>query len=211
MMRSMAASTTSSSSFRSDKFGGLEFGDRLVGEANFVAFAVLEHLHDDFEQPFVGGESIGNGAGLAQIVGNNDVGIADHIHIHDPYPALDQHGFSPPIGLIKRDPGLEFPAESRFLPGLCFARFLHANRFPLRSKTLKKTKRTGPANRTDALGGSIFIIWLPVFLKRRLGRSCGRKSLRDDTGSGRSRTARAGAATWSGARIPRSRSRRTFP
>src|ERR1700730_13397918 len=207
MMRSMAASTTSSSSLRSDKFGGLEFGDRLVGEANFVAFAALEHLHDYFEQPLVGGKTIGNGTGLAQIVGGNDVGIADHIHIHDPYSALDQHGFSPPIGLIKRDPG----SSSLRKAGFCFARFLHANRFPLRSKTLKKTKRTSPENRTDALGGSIFIIWLPVFLKRRLGRSCGRKSLRDDTGSGRSRTARAGAATWSGARIPRSRSRRTFP
>src|SRR5712692_8591058 len=104
MMRSMAASMQSSSNFGSNKFGGFKSGDRLVGEANLVEFAAVKHLHDDFEQPLVGGKTIGNSAGLAQIVGGDDIGIADHIHIHDPYPALDQHGFSPPMRIDKARP-----------------------------------------------------------------------------------------------------------
>src|ERR1700730_11325977 len=148
MMRSMAASTTSSSSLRSDKFGGLEFGDRLVGEANFVAFAALEHVHYDFEQPLVGGKTIGNGTGLAQIVGGNDVGIADHIHIHDPYSALDQHGFSPPIGLIKRDPGSSSLRKAGFCPVFALRAFFTRTGFRFARKRLKKqnapVRKTGP-------------------------------------------------------------------
>src|SRR5882757_2998911 len=108
MMRSMAASMRSSC-VNSDKFGGFEFGDRLVGEANFVEFAPVKHLHDDFEQPLVGGKAVGNGAGPAQIVGSDGIGIADNIHIHGPYSALDQHDLSPPCGLIKRDGRQKFP------------------------------------------------------------------------------------------------------
>jgi hypothetical protein len=68
-----------------------EFGDRLVGEPDPVEFAVLDHLHDDLEQPLVGGEAIGNGAARAQLVRRDDVGIAHHLEVHHLNSAFDQH------------------------------------------------------------------------------------------------------------------------
>jgi hypothetical protein len=51
--------------------------DRLVGEPEPVEFAALEYLHDDSEQPLVGDEAVGNGAGAAQVIGGDRIGIAD--------------------------------------------------------------------------------------------------------------------------------------
>src|SRR5271154_883230 len=91
MMRSMAASMASPCS-SSDTFECFEFGDRLVGEPDLVAFTAVKHLHDDFQQPLVGDEAVGHRAGAAQIIRGDGVGIAHHPHIHHPHTALDQHG-----------------------------------------------------------------------------------------------------------------------
>src|SRR5712671_6847577 len=100
-MRSMAESMESSlavmtmqwfwSSEARGALARLELRDRLVGEANLVVFAVVKHLHDDFQQPVIGDERIGNGAGLAQIVRRDRIGVANRLDIHDPQAALDQH------------------------------------------------------------------------------------------------------------------------
>src|SRR5712671_3561125 len=100
-MRSMAESMESSlavmtmqwfwSSEARGALARLELRDRLVGEANLVVFAVVKHLHDDFQQPVIGDERIGNGAGLAQIDRRDRIGIADRLDIHDPHAAFDQH------------------------------------------------------------------------------------------------------------------------
>src|SRR6185295_3541877 len=101
MMRSMAESMDSSlavmsmqrfwSSEARDALRGFELRDRLVGEPELVEFAAMKHLHDDFQQAVVGHESVGNGAGLAQIIRRDRIGIADRLDIHDPQAALDQH------------------------------------------------------------------------------------------------------------------------
>ena len=49
---------------------------------------------DDLQQPVIGGERVGDGAGAAQIVGGDGIGIADHLDIHHLQSALDQHGLS---------------------------------------------------------------------------------------------------------------------
>src|SRR5882757_2934676 len=91
MMRSMAASMKFSDGGSGDVGFGFEFGDRLVGKAELVEFAVLKHLYDDFEQPLVGGERIGDSAGPAQIVRSDGVSVAHHLNIHHPHSALDEH------------------------------------------------------------------------------------------------------------------------
>src|SRR3954447_13904540 len=101
MMRSMAESMASSVAVMSVQrlavskavrgLRGFELRDRLVGEPDLVVFAAMKHLHDDFEQPIVGHEGVGNGAGLAQVIRRDRVGIADRLDIHDPQAALDQH------------------------------------------------------------------------------------------------------------------------
>jgi len=59
-MRSMAG-------FHADHLRGIrqvrrfEFGDRLVGEANLLNSPAVETSHDAFEQPLVGGKTVGNG------------------------------------------------------------------------------------------------------------------------------------------------------
>src|SRR5882757_5341162 len=79
-------------------------------------------------------------------------------------------------------------------------------------KTGQKTKRTGPETRADALGGSYFlVIGCRSFQNAGLAELERSKSLRADTGSGRSRTARADAATCSGSRTRRWRCRRPAP
>src|ERR1700748_130862 len=101
MMRSMAESMESSlgvmsmqrvwSSEAHGALRGLELRDRLVGEPDLVEFAAVKHLHDDFEQAIIGYEGVGNGAGLAQVVRGDRIGIAHRLDIHDPQAALDQH------------------------------------------------------------------------------------------------------------------------
>src|SRR3954470_4558628 len=81
---------------------GFEPGDRLVGKPDAVVFAVMKHLHDDFEQLVVSRKSVRNGAGLAQIVGRDGVGVAHRLHVHDSQAALDQHFRSPRYERIKR-------------------------------------------------------------------------------------------------------------
>src|SRR6266566_528654 len=98
MMRSMATSMASSG-FKSDKFGGLELGDRLVGEPDLVGFAAVKHLNDDIEQPIVSHEIVRDGAGAAKIIRGDGISIANHAHIQDPYTALDQHG---PKSFVRR-------------------------------------------------------------------------------------------------------------
>src|SRR5258707_14924980 len=72
-----------------------------------------------------------------------------------------------------------------------------------------KTHRAG--NRTDALGEVVFSGGCRS-IQSRLGLFvAAEERLRADTGSGRSRIARADAATCSGSRIPRSRCRRPVP
>jgi hypothetical protein len=44
-----------------------EFGDRLVGEPDLVAFAALKHPDNDLKQPFVGDEAVADD-GPAKIV-----------------------------------------------------------------------------------------------------------------------------------------------
>src|ERR1700759_338635 len=90
MMRSIAASMAGSG--WSGNCGGFEFGDRFVCQLELVDFAAMKHSHDDLEQPFVGGKVIRNGAGAAQIVGGDGVGIAHHLHIQDANSTFDQHG-----------------------------------------------------------------------------------------------------------------------
>jgi hypothetical protein len=76
---------------RSGQCARFEFGNRLVGEPEPVEFAVLEHLHDDFEQPLVGDQAVGNGAGLAELIRRDGIGIAHHLEVHDLNSALDLH------------------------------------------------------------------------------------------------------------------------
>src|SRR5882757_7548332 len=106
MMRSIAASIESSGWVEtgcssSDKLGGFELRNRLVGEPDLVEFAAPEQVHDDFEQPIVGRKSLGDDAGLSQIVRGDGVGIAHHLDIHHLHSALDQHDLSPPIRMDK--------------------------------------------------------------------------------------------------------------
>src|SRR5665213_271119 len=138
MMRSMAASMKSS--VNSNQFGGLEFRDRLVGEPEPVHFAALEQPHDDLQQPFVGGEGVGNGAGAAQVIRCDGIGIADRLDIHHPQSALDQHGPVLRFGGISTVVGKSSIPE----PGFWRGASSHL-------KTPSKAKRTGPENRTDAL------------------------------------------------------------
>src|ERR1044071_5482987 len=65
-------------------------------------------------------------------------------------------------------------------------------------------KKSARAERADAKKGKSERSGLPVFSTAGLSRT----KLRDDTGSGRSRTARDDAATCSASRTPRSRCRR---
>ena len=65
--------------------------DRLVGDANPVEFATLEQLDDDGKQPFVGGKTVGNGAGSTEVVGGDRLRIAHNPDIHDPNSTLDEH------------------------------------------------------------------------------------------------------------------------
>src|SRR4051794_22785970 len=69
----------------------LELRDRLVGEAEPVVLAAMKHLHDDLERAVVGDEGVGNGAGPAQVIGGDGVGIADRLDVHHLQAALDQH------------------------------------------------------------------------------------------------------------------------
>src|ERR1700726_3374738 len=113
MMRSIAACMKSSrlsvTGDRSDKFG-FELPDRLVGEAELVVFAALEHLDDNFEQTFIGGETVGDRTGAAEIIGGDSVGIAHDFDAHDLYSALDQHDLRPPI----RSDKARYPARVPF-------------------------------------------------------------------------------------------------
>src|SRR5256885_17260947 len=68
-------------------FRSLELRDRLVGEAEPVLLTALEQLHDDAEQALIGGESVRNGAGFAQIVRGDRVGVTDHLDIQRLNPA----------------------------------------------------------------------------------------------------------------------------
>src|SRR6266446_4848058 len=72
-----------------------------------------------------------------------------------------------------------------------------------------KTHRAG--NRTDALGEVVFSGGCRSFQRRPGLFVAVEERLRADTESGRSRTARAGAATCSALQIPRSRCRRPAP
>src|SRR3984893_19102609 len=95
MMRSIAASMESSF-LRSDEFGGFKLGDRLVGEPDLVEFAAPKQLHDDLEQLFIGSDGVADGAGPAEIIRGDGIGIADRPDIHDLQSALDQHQLCPP-------------------------------------------------------------------------------------------------------------------
>src|SRR5229473_7750111 len=97
MIRSMAASMTSSSlgesdAFELDELNGFELRNRLVGEPEPVHLAALKHLDDDLQQPLVGDKAVGDGAGATQVIRGDGIGIAHHFDIHDPQSALDQHG-----------------------------------------------------------------------------------------------------------------------
>src|ERR1700722_13601120 len=96
MMRSMAASMASpgmsSDKLFSDKCFCFEFGDREISESDLVDLAAVKHLHDDCEQVVVGDEIVGDGAGAAQIVRGDGVGIAHHPRVHHSHTAFDQHG-----------------------------------------------------------------------------------------------------------------------
>src|SRR5665213_1068848 len=96
MMRSMADSMASScwgsDGGSSDKFGGFELRNRLVGKPDLVVFAAMEEIDDDLKQPLVDGKRVGDGAAPAQVVRGDGVGIADHLDIHHLQSALDQHG-----------------------------------------------------------------------------------------------------------------------
>src|SRR6266853_3598960 len=98
MMRSMAASMDffrcRSGSYRSNQLG-FELRDRLVGEPDLVAFAALKQRDDDLKQPFVGDEAVADHAGLTKIVRGDGIGVADHLHAHNPQSALDQHDVNP--------------------------------------------------------------------------------------------------------------------
>src|SRR5947209_13819939 len=111
MIRSIAASMESSLEVmsmsglklrNSNGPGGLELRNGLVGEPDLVEFAAVKHLHDDLQQPVVGDERIGNGAGLAQVIRRDGIGIADRLDIHHLQAALDQHAQVLRYGLIKR-------------------------------------------------------------------------------------------------------------
>src|SRR5215831_6972714 len=91
MMRSMAASMASSG-LTSVTLCGFEFGDRLVGEPDLVGLAAVIHADDDFHEPIIGDEIIGDRACAAKIVRGDRVSVANHAHTRDPNPALDQHG-----------------------------------------------------------------------------------------------------------------------
>src|SRR5882757_1458811 len=106
MMRSMAACMKVSGWTSDDEGFGFELGDRLVGEADLVEFAALKHRDDDLEQPLVGGKAVRDGAGLAQIVRGDGIGVAHHLDIHHLHSALDQHGLWLSVsGLIMRRSG----------------------------------------------------------------------------------------------------------
>src|SRR6185312_4727797 len=112
MMRSMAASMVSSgtssgrfgmsSGISSDKsfsdgFFGFESCDRQIGQPDLVHLAAVKHLHDDREQVVVGDEIVGDGAGAAQIIRGDGIGIAYHPRVHHSHTAFDQHGLDPPL------------------------------------------------------------------------------------------------------------------
>src|ERR1700716_2397909 len=106
MMRSIAESIESSVALMgiaegSDALACLELQDRLVGQPDLVEFAAMKHRHDDFQQRVVGDEGVGNGAGLAQVIRRDRIGIADRLDIHYPQAALDQHDLSPPDWMDK--------------------------------------------------------------------------------------------------------------
>src|ERR1700755_2065408 len=133
MMRSIADSMGSSS--LCDKAGGFEFRDRLVGKPDFVVFAALKDLDDEFEQPIIGGNSVGNSAGAAQIIGGDGIGVADHLDIHHLQTAFDQHD-QPPLW---RDKALQ---REQVPPG---------NRISCRAKTKNIGRgKTAPDARWEA-------------------------------------------------------------
>src|SRR6185437_3645828 len=105
MMRSMTASMNPRGC--SDKFQGLlqglEFRDRLVGEPDLVGFAAIEHFDDDLDQHVVGGDDVGNSAGVSKVGRGEGIGIADRLDIHHLQSALDQHDFRPPMRRDKAD------------------------------------------------------------------------------------------------------------
>src|SRR3954471_23472099 len=125
MMRSMAESMDSSlgvmsmQRFWSSEAGcalrGFELPDRLVGEPDLVVFAAMKHLHDDFQQPVVGHEGVGNGAGLAQVIRRDRIGIADRLDIHHPQAALDQHEPKSSDTDDKARGGRKVPAHETFM------------------------------------------------------------------------------------------------
>src|SRR3954453_8218567 len=194
MMRSMAESMASSVAVMSVQtvggskavraLRGFELRDRLVGKPELIVFAAVKHLHDNFQQAVVGDECIGNGAGLAQVIRRDRIGVADRLDIHDPQAPLDQHNFYPPIRTDKAREGCKVPAHETFM------------------YRQEKTHRSGTW--TDAPMKAIWR-WLPVFFDAGLAESLVghdpiRKpvptsrdhAVRADTGSGRSRTAPAG-------------------
>src|SRR5271156_1308552 len=107
MIRSMAASMNPSRS-TSGKFGGFEPGNGLVGDPDLVEFAALEHLYDDFKQPFVAREIVRHGAAAAKIVRGDGISVAHRIEIHDLQSAFDQHGLEPPLWEDKPEGGKKF-------------------------------------------------------------------------------------------------------
>src|ERR1700719_2817570 len=96
MMRSMTASMESSGLI-SGNSSSFELGDRLVGEPDLVVFAGVDQLQNDVEQPVTSYEIVWDGAGAAQIIRGDCVGVAYYLRIYDPHSALDQHGLKPPL------------------------------------------------------------------------------------------------------------------
>ena len=67
---------------------------KLVLRFAVIGALVLAGRNDDAEQALIGGESVRNGAGFAQIVRGDRVGVTDHLDIQRLNPALDQHVLS---------------------------------------------------------------------------------------------------------------------
>src|ERR1700752_1399439 len=191
MMRSMAASMLDGSVAGSGiaESGNQRFGlvsrERLVGQSELVVFAALEHVHDDTEQAFIGGDGVGNRTGAAQIIGCDGIGFAYRLDIHHLQPAFAQHVQVLRYGLIKRSAEISSKLDARVFP--------HN-----KHKNAPGPVSPGP----DALFGK----YSPGFNGCRSSLPPAWPSLlRDDTGSGRSRTARGDAATCSESRTSRSR------
>src|SRR5262245_25694814 len=117
MMRSMAASMLDGSPAESgNERLGLVSRDRLIGVSELVVFAALEHLHDDTEQAFIGGDGVGNRTGAAQIIGCDGIGFAYRLDIHHLQPAFDQHVQVLRYGLIKRSAEISSKWDAEVIP-----------------------------------------------------------------------------------------------